>query len=275
MKQRVHAATGKAKADTTLVELERLLGHHFTRPELLTLAITHRSFVYESGETDTNVADPSKDNEQLEFLGDAALGLIAADALCRRFPASREGDLTQLRANVVSRKHLGAVGARLDLGRWLRLGQTAEKNQGRQNVALFANAVEALIAALYLDGGLEPARRFVERVVLADALPELERCIAGGQAMPGGGFSGAVGDHKSALQEFVQAEGLGRPKYILLEESGPDHKRLFRIEVRLDGPGAEMGALAEADGSTKKQAQQDAARIAVAKLLTRVKEQSK
>ncbi len=275
MKQRTRTATGKAKADETLAGLEGVLGHHFARPELLTLAVTHRSFVYESGQADANVADPSRDNEQLEFLGDAALGLIAAEALCRRFPASREGELTQLRANVVSRRHLGAVGARLDLGRWLRLGETAERNQGRQNVALFANAVEALIAALYLDGGLETARTFVERVVLADALPELERSIAGGEAMPGGHFSGAVGDHKSALQELVQAEGLGRPKYILLAESGPDHRRVFRIEVRLDGTGSEMGALAEAEGSTKKQAQQEAARIAVGKLLARAKEHSK
>lgn len=270
------ARKSKAETDPSAAALEEVLHHRFNRPELLLRAMTHRSFVYDGGEASCigNVSDPSRDNEQLEFLGDAALGLIAADALCRRFPNLREGELTQLRANVISRKHLGKVGARLDLGRWLRLGETAEKNHGRQNVALFANAVEALIAALYLDGGLEAARQFVERAVLADALPELERSIAGGEAMSGGGFSGAVGDHKSALQELVQAEGLGRPRYLLMEESGPAHQRVFRFEVRLDGPGAELGALAEAGATTKKQAQQDAARIAVGKLLDRGKEAS-
>jgi ribonuclease-3 len=241
--------------------LERLLGHTFKRPELLTLALTHRSYVYDraaSGLTG-DLADPSQDNEQLEFMGDAALGLLAAEALCRRFPGSREGELTKLRASVVSRRHLGEVGTRMGLGRWLRLGHTAEKNAGRTNAALFANAVEALIAALYLDGGLEAARRFVEEEVLAGALPE--RVTAEGERV-----SGAVGDHKSALQELLQASGMGRPLYHLLGESGPDHRRVFRVEVRLDGNKGDPGALAEAEGSTKKRAQQEAARLAFVKL---------
>ena len=244
-------------------ELERVLGHTFKRQELLMLALTHRSFVYDaavSGATG-NRADPSHDNEQLEFMGDAALGLLAAEALCRRFPASREGELTRLRASVVSRKHLGEVGTRLGLGRWLRLGHTAEKNAGRTNAALFANTMEALIAALYLDGGIEVARRFVEEAVLAGALPEMELSIAAGAQ-----FSGAVGDHKSALQEMLQASGMGRPQYRLVKESGPEHRRVFRVEVRLEGDESRNGALAEAEGSTKKQAQQEAARLAVARL---------
>ncbi len=238
-------------------ELEKMLGHRFKKPELLTLALTHRSFVYDSagkeGATTTSLADPSQDNEQLEFVGDAALGLLAAEALCRRFPTSREGELTQLRASVVSRKYLGHVGTRLGLGRWLRLGQTAEKNEGRSNPALFANAVEALIAALYLDGGLEAARRFVEDEVLAGAFPEIEQSLA-----VGGGVAGAVGDHKSALQERLQAEGKAKPEYRVREETGPDHRRVFRVDVRLGGE-----SLAEAEGSTKKQAQQEAARRAM------------
>ena len=244
-------------------ELERLLGHRFERPELLTLALTHRSFVYDAGAsvgsgTQQDLADPSQDNEQLEFVGDAALGLLAAEALVRRFPNSREGELTRLRASVVSRKHLGDVGTRLDLGRWLRLGHTAERNDGRTNAALFANAVEALIAALYIDGGIEVARRFVEEQVLADSLPNLTP-----DADPGGRFSGAVGDYKSALQEMLQAEGHPRPQYILTGESGPDHKRLFRVEVRLEGHDQPV---AEAEGSTKKQAEKEAARLAVERL---------
>jgi len=244
-------------------ELEEMLGHKFERPELLTLALTHRSYVYDtvmsSGADDR--ADPSRDNEQLEFMGDAALGLLAAETLCRRFPSSREGELTQLRASVVSRAHLGKVGTRLGLGRWLRLGHTAEKNDGRTNAALFANTVEALIAALYLDGGIEVARRFVEQHVLGGALPALEQSLARGER-----FSGAVGDHKSELQELLQATGMGRPQYRLLNESGPEHRRVFRVEVRLDGGDDGQDALAQADGSTKKQAQQEAARLAVAQL---------
>ena len=249
-------------------ELEQLLGHTFARPELLTLALTHRSFVYDqeagSGGSTTNLADPSLDNEQLEFMGDAALGLIAAEMLCQRFPQSREGELTRLRASVVSRRHLGHVGTELGLGRWLRLGRTAEQNQGRSNAALFANAVEALIAALYIDGGLPAARRFVEEKILAGALPEMERAVTGVKGAGGNQFSGAVGDFKSALQEMLQADGARKPHYRLLSESGPDHRRVFRVEVRLDG---EHGAaLAEAEGLTKKQAQQEAARLAVARL---------
>ena len=244
-------------------ELERVLGHRFQRQDLLRLALTHRSFVYDranSGTGDlTGLADPSQDNEQLEFMGDAALGLLAAEALCRRFPASREGELTRLRAAVVSRKHLGEVGTRLGLGRWLRLGHTAEKNDGRTNAALFANTLEALIAALYLDGGIEVARRFVEEQVLAGALPGMELSIAAGKH-----FSGAVGDHKSALQELLQAASMSRPQYRLLEESGPEHRRIFHVEVRLEGD--HSAPLAQAQGSTKKQAQQEAARLAIAAL---------
>jgi ribonuclease-3 len=257
------AAVIQVAALAGLEELEEMLGHRFQRPELLTLALTHRSFVYDQVVLDgtDDRANPSHDNEQLEFMGDAALGLLAAEALCRRFPTSREGELTRLRASVVSRSHLGKVGTRLGLGRWLRLGHTAERNAGRTNAALFANAVEAVIAALYLDGGIEAARRFVEDQVLDGALPELEESLARGER-----FSGSVGDHKSELQELLQASGRGRPEYRLVGESGPEHRRIFRVEVRLDGDDSELEALAWADGSTKKQAQQEAARLAVAQL---------
>lgn len=257
--------TKESKHDGTAAELELLLGHRFQRPELLTLALTHRSFVYDglgiAGGADA--ADPSQDNEQLEFIGDAALGLLVAEALYLRFPHSREGELTRLRASLVGRKYLGEVGTRLELGRWLRLGHTAETNEGRRNTALFANTVEALIAALYLDGGLPAARRFVETHLLADALPGMAGSIAAGEDV-----NGATGDFKSALQELAQGAALGRPRYVVLEESGPDHRRRFRIEVRLDGAGESRGSLAEAEASTKKEAQQQAARLALRKLQT-------
>lgn len=267
MPRKAETQTAESSTDSPLRELEAVLGHAFRRPELLTLALTHRSFVYDAGiaAAGEDLADPSHDNEQLEFMGDAALGLLVAEALCERFPGSREGELTRLRSTLVSRKNLGEVGTRLQLGRWLRLGHTAEKNDGRKNAAIFANTMEALIAALYLDGGLDAARQFVQREVLSGAFADLEQSVT----HRGAGFSEAVGDHKSALQELLQAHAMGRPQYVLLSESGPDHKRLFTIAVRLDRGKDDPEVLSEATGSTKKQAQQTAARLAVARLLER------
>ncbi len=253
-----------------LAEVESVLGHRFARPELLELALTHRSYVYDLEGHDprnpdatdpgtlASLADPGRDNEQLEFVGDAVLGLLVAESLCRRFPGSREGELTRMRASVVSRKHLGEVGKQLEIGRWLRLGRTLEANDGRNNVVIFSNAVEAVIAALYLDGGIEVARRFVEEAVVENAAPRLAESLVRGDR-----FSGAVGDHKSALQEYLQGAGMGQPRYRLLEESGPAHRLLFRVEVRADGMDE---ALAEAEGSSKKEAQKEAARLAFEKL---------
>ena len=256
--KRTRSAAGSEEKREKLEELEQRLGHSFKRSELLAQALTHRSAVYDvaGSKPDAAQADPSKDNEQLEFLGDAALGLLVAEGLCRRFPGLREGDLTRLRARLVSRKHLGEVGMRLEVGRWLKMGPTTDQAGGRVNAGLVSNAMEALIAALYLDGGLEAARRFVESAILAD----IEESKGGGPAL-----AQDSQDYKTAFQELAQAEGLGRPQYGVLSESGPDHQRVFRVEVRLD----RMGSLAEADGSTKKQAQQEAARLAVAKLRER------
>ena len=229
----------------------------FRRPDLLTLALTHRSFVYDATGTASEAArsDPSRDNEQFEFLGDAVLGLLVAESLCRRFPASREGELTRLRASLVSRRNLGEVGLRLNIGSFLRLGRTTEENGGRSNSSIASNAVEALIAALYLDGGLEAARGFVEREIL----PTLEQSASSTLAL-------SSLDHKTTLQELVQSVGLGRPRYLPLAESGPDHRRIFRVGLCLEGPGATFGQLSEAEGPTKKQAQQEAARLALAAL---------
>jgi len=247
-------------------DLERVLGYTFRNSHLLVLALTHRSFAFENAaasNSSTNAnSDPQNDNEQLEFLGDAVLGMIAAQSLIRHFPQSREGELSRLRASVVSRKYLGKVGTRLDLGRWLRLGKTTSDSGGQHNAALLANTVEALIAALYLDGGQEAALRFIEREVLAAALPQLESSVAAGSS-----FSGAVGDFKSGLQELLQAEGHPTPEYRVLEESGPAHRRLFRIQVAVAGE-----PLAEAQASSKKEAQQEAARLATERLRQRADE---
>lgn len=247
-------------------DLERVLGYTFRDSHLLVLALTHRSFAFENtaavNSTSNANSDPKNDNEQLEFLGDAVLGMIAAQSLIRHFPQSREGELSRLRASVVSRKYLGKVGTRLDLGRWLRLGKTTSDSGGQHNAALLANTVEALIAALYLDGGQEAALRFIEREVLAAALPHLESSVAAGSS-----FSGAVGDFKSGLQELLQAEGHPTPEYRVLEESGPAHRRLFRIQVAVAGE-----PLAEAQASSKKEAQQEAARLATERLRQRADE---
>jgi ribonuclease-3 len=237
-----------------------LFDHIFQRPDLLTWALTHRSLAYETNPE--TLPDPAADNEQLEFVGDAVLGLAVAEALFRRFPSSREGELTRLRASLVSRRHLGEVAARIDLGSLLRLGRGEEQSGGRKKPALLANALEAVIAALYLDGGLDAARAFIEKHIIEPALPDLHLALKGSKT-----FSGAVGDHKSALQEHLQATGAGQPQYVLTDQSGPDHQKRFRVEVRVDDKSGGSRALAESEGSTKKQAQQAAARLAFERLI--------
>lgn len=238
-----------------------LFDHEFQQPDLLTWALTHRSLAYETN-PDTS-PDPRSDNEQLEFLGDAVLGLAVAESLFLRFPGSREGELTRLRASLVSRRHLGEVATRIDLGALLRLGRGEEQSGGRQKPALLANAIEAVIAALYLDGGLDAARAFIEQHIIEPALPDLNLALKAGDT-----FSGAIGDHKSALQEYLQATGAGQPQYVLTAQSGPDHQKRFRVEVRIEDSEGVSIALAESEGTTKKQAQQEAARIAFERLLS-------
>jgi len=238
------------------------LGHAFRNAALLDLSLTHRSLSYETNPE--SLADPQADNEQLEFLGDAVLGLVIAEALYRRFPGSREGELTRLRASVVSRRHLGESAARLGLGSHLRLGKGEDRSGGRTKPALLANALEAVIAALYLDGGLAVAAAFIDRHILTPALPALDLALGSDASSPT--FSGAVGDHKSALQEHLQARGHGQPAYVLTDQTGPDHQKRFRVEVRVTTPMGELTTLSSAEGATKKEAQQQAARLALLKL---------
>jgi ribonuclease-3 len=241
-----------------------LFEHRFQRPELLTWALTHRSLAYETNPE--TLPDPAADNEQLEFVGDAVLGLAVAEALFRRFPNSREGELTRLRASLVSRRHLGEVAARIGLGDLLLLGRGEEQSGGRKKPALLANAIEAVIAALYLDGGLPAARDFIEKHIIEPALPDLNLALKAGSA-----FSGAIGDHKSALQEHLQSTGAGQPQYVLTDQSGPDHQKRFRIEVRIADPEGGTIPLADAEGATKKEAQQEAARLALESLFSAAK----
>jgi ribonuclease-3 len=255
------ALPAEASAELTVPVADRFVDYKFKDSRLLTLALTHSSRAYES--SGVGVPNAGSDNERLEFIGDAVLGLVVAEALYHRFPSLREGDLTRLRASLVSSRNLAEVAQRIELGPMLRLGRGEEHSGGQKKPALLANALEAVIAAMYLDGGLAPARDFVHRNIVDPAENGIANLLHSAEP-----FSGAIGDHKSALQERLQASGVGQPRYVLTDESGPDHRKRFRIEVRVaDGAGGHL-ALASAEGSTKKCAEQEAARLAIAGLLS-------
>jgi len=258
-------------------ELEALLGHRFQRPELLELALTHRSHTYEArngappepilpahpDQRDQRNA-PGSDNEQLEFLGDAVLGLVVTTALFREFPHCSEGELTRLRSNLVSRKRMAELGVELGLGEALLLGRSAEQNGGRRKPALLANAAEAVLAAVYLDAGVNgiaagvtAVQSFAERFLVEPELAALRAALAEDQGQ------GALRDHKTLLQERVQASSAGKLRYIDTAQSGPAHQRLFAVEAQLEDEDG-IHTLAAAEGSSKKDAQQRAAELALA-----------
>jgi ribonuclease III len=247
--------------------LEAALGYHFRRRAIIEQAVTHSSQAREqesqrTGEHKYKVSD----NEQLEFLGDAVLSLVTSEELFRRFPQFREGDLSKLRAHLVSERHLIQVAQRLELGPYLRLGRGEEKSGGRGKTALLVDALEAILAAIYLDGGFEVARDFVLRNIVE---PELERMARQGETLP-------VTDFKSALQEALQSLGLPQPAYVLVEETGPEHSKTFTVEARLSmksGKNSEL--VGRANGSTKKNAEQDAARQLLTSLAARSRKETK
>lgn len=233
-----------------IAALETALGHSFARRDLLEQALTHSSQARELESLRPAAERPVGDNEQLEFLGDAVLGLITTEELFHRFPLFREGELSKLRAHLVSERHLIQVAQELEVGNYLRLGRGEEKSGGRNKPALQVDALEAILAALYLDGGSEPARRLVIDRIIA---PELERVARHG-SLP-------VTDYKSALQERLQALGRPQPAYVLVKEQGPEHSKTFTVEIRLQSAenGGQPEFVGRAEGSTKKNAEQDAA----------------
>ena len=240
-----------ASADVSAVQrLQARIGYQFSDGSLLERALTHSSIASERVQSRT----PQDDNEQLEFLGDAVLSLAVTEHLYHTYSEMDEGALTQLRAQMVSRKHLAQVARTLFLGEALRLGHGEEHSGGRKKSALLANALEALLAALYLDGGLAIVAEFVRAHVLAGALEPLAEEARTGLA---------VGDYKSALQEHLQAGGLGQPRYTLTAETGPDHQKTFAVALHQVQTGAEPRLLASAIGARKKVAEQEAARIAL------------
>jgi ribonuclease III len=237
-----------------ITALETALGYHFRRRAVVEQAVTHSSQAREQEAQQPGVDSKYKvsDNEQLEFLGDAVLALVTSEELFQRFPQFREGELSKLRAHLVSERHLIQVAQQLELGHYLRLGRGEEKSGGRGKTALLVDALEAILAAIYLDGGLEPARQFVLREIIA---PELARMEREGGTLP-------VTDFKSALQEAVQGLGLPQPSYVLVEEAGPEHSKTFTVEARLNMKDHKGQAefVGRAQGTTKKTAEQDAAR---------------
>jgi ribonuclease-3 len=194
------------------------------------------------------------DNEQLEFLGDAILGFVTSQELFERYPSFSEGRLSKTRAHLVSARHLIKVAKQLGLGEFLRLGRGEERSGGRQKSALLVDALEALIAAIYLDGGVEPARRFVLEQVIRPELLRVEHDPD---------LALAASDQKSALQEFVQAYGNQQPSYHVVEEQGPDHRKIFTVELRVRRADGNSELTQRAEGPTKKRAEQKAAQLAL------------
>lgn len=231
--------------------MERL-GYVFHDPLMLDRALTHSSAVPElraaRGEDIAFVGSIVQDNERLEFLGDAVLELLTSEYLLLNYPDWTEGQLSKSRARIVNAHSLEIAARGLHLGEHLRLGRGEEKTGGREKPALLADAFEAIVAAMYLDGGLSPARDLLKRTVFEQALEDGDRI--------------SESDRKSALQEFLQAKGDQPAEYRLAGETGPDHQKTFRVEVWVKGE-----FMSSAEGTTKKEAEQKAARSALDKLL--------
>ncbi|HEX9366277.1 MAG TPA: ribonuclease III [Vicinamibacterales bacterium] len=228
-----------------LEPLERRIGYRFKDRGMLEHALTHRSRVHE------DASGGVFDNESMEFLGDSVLGFVIAAMLFREFPQHNEGQKSKLKASLVSAVALARLGERLHLGEFLILGRGEEKTGGRRKHAIIADCYEALIAAIYLDGGIEAAERFIARE-FASLIEEARRT---------GAAASFTDDWKSALQEFLQSGGRGLPVYRLAAEVGPDHRKSFVVEVMVDGE-----AVAKAEGRSKKEAAQFAARAALERL---------
>lgn len=226
-----------------MAELESILGHQFRDLRRLLQALMHSSRIPER-----TSEEPPESNEKLEFLGDAVLELVVSEELVRKFPDWSEGQLSKSRARLVNSTALSLAAQRLGIGNYLRLGRGEEKTGGREKPALLADAYEALIAAIYLDAGFDAARQFIERTLVEGAIGvEAERL----------GHT----DHKSALQELLQSRGIAPVSYCVIAETGPDHQKVFQVEVRIAGFAPALGT-----GRTKKEAEQSAAIAALIQL---------
>lgn len=220
-------------------ELEAAIGYHFKDQSLPQTALAHSSYANEV------LRDGLKSYERLEFLGDSILGFVTADFLYRTFPALHEGELSKLRAELVCENSLAVVARQLGLGERLLLGKGEDAGGGRQRVSIIADVVESLIAAIYLDGGFDEAKKFIYRFVLVDVQAKIAENA----------------DYKTRLQELVQRKKDQTIVYRLVSETGPDHDKLFEVAVEINGEIAGTGC-----GTSKKRAEQAAARQALEKL---------
>ena len=220
-------------------ELETAIGYRFKNISLLQNALTHSSYANERWHNSL------KSNERLEFLGDSILGMVVAEYLYKTFPDRPEGELTRMRADMVCERTLATIASRIGLGEHLLLGNGEEQGGGRSRDSILADAVESVIAASFLDGGMGAARAFIEKFVLVE-VPVKKMHNA---------------DYKTALQELVQQKKNQTLSYRLVGESGPDHDKHFDVEVSLNGQVIGIGS-----GSSKKRAEQMAAKAALEKM---------
>ena len=221
-----------------LDDFEGRIGHAFAQRDLLHRALTHKSYSHEAKHEDI------RDNETFEFLGDSVLGFVIGDLLFRRFPTLDEGALSKMKAYLVSAHSLAAKGRELGMGEVMLLGVGEEKSGGRKKDSLLANLFEATIAAVFLDGGIDAARHLIERTFDRDLTGIKEDDLL-------------FHDYKTALQELAQGRGLPLPEYNVIAEEGPDHDKRFIIEVKVGSHHA------RGEGTSKKEAQQQAARNAL------------
>jgi ribonuclease-3 len=230
-------AGGKACAEVSA--LEATVGYCFKDRKLLERALTHRSYANE------NEGEGLQHNESLEFLGDAVLGFLVSAIIFQRFPSRAEGELSRIKAHLVSSANLLRLAESIHLGEYLRLGRGEEKTGGRRKRAILADAFEAVLAAVYLDGGIDGATGCFARV-LSPCLEDLD---------PDQPY---YGDFKSALQEQLHDLGRSEPAYDVVDEIGPDHRKTFVVQLRVDDR-----VVAQGSGRSKKEAQQEAARLAL------------
>lgn len=242
------SASGQA-ANRTAVEREnarlvqKSINYRFKNPDYLITALKHRSYVYSKEQSGVH------SNERLEFLGDAVLDLVVGEFIYHKYPGRREGQLTQLRSTLVNRRALARQARTMKLGRYVLLSTGEARSGGRFRHSILSDAYESLIGAIYLDGGLQPVRRFLRRTLLQELSAERPSHFD------------HTRNYKSALLEFTQGEGIGQPEYRVDSTVGPDHEKIFTIEVFVAGNPVSKGT-----GTSKKNAEQDAARQAVEQL---------
>jgi len=222
--------------------LFRTISYRFRNIVLIQQALTHRSFF-------SDEAEWGRTNERLEFLGDAVLGMVVTDELYNKFPYKDEGELTKIKAYLVSQDMLAEKAKEIDLGKYIFLGHGEEISGGRNRKSILSNAYEAVVGAIYLDGGLKKVRAFIRKHILKNV-----------EELIDGRFDH---NYKSQLLEYVQGKGGNNPKYVVIEETGPDHRKEFTIEVRVNDK-----VLGRGKGYNKKSAEQQAAHEAMKKLLS-------